>query len=169
MVKKKEPTKDFPKHDNSYPDTASNTGAMEIDFQERTAFGKRHGLGNFGYWCLGLLVAMSPLITSSFERTLVTESGIWSFILGVFGDVEIFFICVTLLVSAACEVYSRKKNTNFLSSCLLLCTIFFALFYSKFKGLELSCSSTLRIARVTFFSLVVTIVLGAVAFFSKKR
>ena len=126
---------------------------------------KARGRG-FIFWIIGLFVSMAPLVVIHFGESL--DDGV-SLFLGLFGDVEIFFICVSMLVSASCEVISQRKNSDILNGLLLVCIVFFALLYSELNDATLTDEATLSIANVTLISLGITLLLGIIAYFSKER
>lgn len=117
-------------------------------------------------WIIGLLVSLAPLIVVHFQDFFNNKIG---FFFGLFSDVEIFFICVSMLVSASCEVNSQRKGRDILNGLLLVCIVFFALFYSKFTETTLDAATTQAIPFVALISLGLTLVLGCVAYFSKRR
>lgn len=140
--------------------------AMEIEIEEGKSMPLKARGRSFIFWLIGLLVSLAPLLVVHFGEFLDNGADLF---LGLFSDVEIFFICVSMLVSASCEINSQRKNRDILNGILLLCIVFFALLYSEFNGVTLNEKSTFTIAIVTIVSLGITLLLGIIAYFSKRR
>lgn len=140
--------------------------AMGIEIEEGKSMPLRERGRSFIFWIIGLLVSLAPLLVVHFGEFLDNGADLF---LGLFGDVEIFFICVSMLVSASCEINSQRKHRDILNGILLLCIVLFALLYSEFNGITLNEKATFSIAIVTIISLGITLLLGIVAYFSKRR
>ncbi|MGM9659512.1 MAG: hypothetical protein ACI3WQ_02825 [Faecousia sp.] len=147
------------------PQKTSTATAMEVEIKDGDPILPKARNQGFPSWIIGLLVSLSPLAVIHFEESL--NGG--DMFLAFFSDVDIFFICVSMLVSASFEVISKRKNKVLLNGVLLLCIVFFALFYSQFHGTTLNNGAAFSIAIVTIISLVVTFLLGIIIFFSKGR
>lgn len=140
--------------------------AMGIEIEESKYISLRARGRGFALWMIGLVVSFAPLVVVHFGECI---DGNARFYLSLFSDVEIFFICVSMLVSASCEVSSQRKSRDILSGVLLVCIVFFALLYSEFNDTTLTDTATLTISVVTFISLAITLLLGVIAYFSKRR
>lgn len=140
--------------------------AMGIDFEGRSQISLGTRCKGFVFWIIGLLVSLAPLAVSHFGEFLSNGANLF---LGLFGDIEIFFVCVSMLVSASCEIYSQQKNRDVLNGLLLSCIVIFALLYAELKEVALTAETTWTVGIVTMVSLVITLLLGIVAYFIKKR
>lgn len=145
---------------------ATTATAMGIQIEDRKYISLRARGRGFAFWIIGLIVSLAPLVVVHFGECI---NGNASFFLNLFGDVEIFFICVCMLVSASCEANAQRKRRNLLSGIILVCIVFFALFYSEFNDTTLTDAAKSTISIVTCVSLVITLLLGAIAYFNKRR
>lgn len=147
-------------------EAANNATAMGIEIEEGKSIPLRTRWKSFTFWIIGLLVSLAPLAVAHFGEFLADGTNLF---FGLFGDVEIFFICVSMLVSASCEMNSQRKNRDILNGVLLLCIVLFALLYAEFNNVELTDTALSSISFVTLISLVITLLLGSIAYFSKRR
>lgn len=108
---------------------------------------------------------MAPLFIFEYANALSSGAGFCSIVIGVLSDAELFFVCCSLLVSATFELYS--KNRQRLNAVVLLFVLCFAILYAVVKDIELSTSAANSVARATFGSLIITLILGSIAF--KKK
>ena len=140
--------------------------AMGIEIGDRKYIPLRARSRGFAFWIIGLIVSFAPLVVVHFGEHVSNNT---DFCLNLFSDVEIFFICVSMLVSASCEANAQRKNRVILSGLILACIVILALLYSEFSDVTLTDAAKLTISVVTRASLVITLLLGTIAYFSKRR
>ena len=149
-----------------FSEKTSGVTAMEVEIEDRKRTPLRTQGRSFSLWIIGLLVSLAPLFVVHFGDFVSEKTNLF---VDLFGDVEIFFICVSMLVSASCEAASQRKHIDILNGILLLCIILFALLYSEFREAALTDDTETTISIVTLVSLGITIVLGGITYFSKRR
>ena len=66
--------------------------AMEIEIEEGKSMPLKARGRSFIFWLIGLLVSLAPLLVVHFGEFLDNGADLF---LGLFSDVEIFFICVS--------------------------------------------------------------------------
>lgn len=140
--------------------------AMGIEIEEKNVNRKNGSGQRFFLWLLGLFVSLAPLFVFHFGAFVKKGTSLF---LGFFSDVEILFVCVSMLVSASCEANAQRRHKSTLNGLLILCIVVLALMYSEFRDSAMTNSIATTISIVTITALIITVLCGTFAYFRKER
>lgn len=152
----------------SYNDNNLQPSSMNVAIEESRSHSRnKQRKKAFTLWLIGLLVALMPLATPHISE-FATSSAKDVFI-NMLNDAEILFVCVSMLVSASCEIASQSKKREILNGILILSIVAFALLYGEFQTVIQTSNTVAFFSYVNGVSLLVTLILGFTAYLCRRR
>ena len=139
---------------------------MNVVIEDGKQRSSKERFKSFALWTIGLFVSLSPLAAPHLVKFATSKADIFT---GIFSDNEILFVCVSMLVSASCEIVSQAKKREVLNSILICFIVGFALLYSEFQSVNLVGEAVTRVSYINAIALLITFILGLATYFSRRR